>query len=157
MPFIIPFIPLLAAGIGAGTSIGLDLSNQPSTPKPTVATPTPASTTPSATQAADARLVASNTQAAAPGVSSGYLGQNISSNLGLSPDSPIVQQIINQLGIGNGPPTSGVGGGTSLTTTSQGNAVGGTNPLTDFLASQGGQTGGLVNNAIQQDFKGFSG
>ena len=156
MPFIVPFIPLLAAGIGAGTSIGLDLSNQPSTPKPTVATPAPAVTTPNANQTADARLVASNTQAAAPGVSSGYLGQNISSNLGLSPDSPIVQQIINQLGIG-GPPTSGVGGGTSLTTTSQGNAVGGTNPLTDFLAGQGGQqAGGLTNSLIDQSFKGFS-
>lgn len=152
-----PFIPLIAAGIGAGTTIGLDLSNQPSTPKVQAPTPTPASTTPDSTQEAAARLSASNTQASAPGVSSGYLGQNISSTLGLSPDSPVVQQILNQLGIG-GATTAGVGGGSSLTTTPQGNAVSGTNPLTDFLASnQGtGATGGLTNDLLQQNFKGFS-
>jgi len=33
MPFIVPFIPLIAAGVTAGTSIGLDLSNQPSSPQ----------------------------------------------------------------------------------------------------------------------------
>jgi hypothetical protein len=29
LPFIVPFIPLIAAGITAGTSIGLTLSNEP--------------------------------------------------------------------------------------------------------------------------------
>lgn len=37
MPPIIPFIPLIAAGVTAGTSIGLDLSNQPGSGKPTPA------------------------------------------------------------------------------------------------------------------------
>lgn len=48
MPFIVPFIPLLAAGVTAGTSIGLDLTNQPSSPKQ----PSPADITKNAVQQA---------------------------------------------------------------------------------------------------------
>jgi hypothetical protein len=48
MPFIVPFIPLIAAGVTAGTSIGIDLSNQDNGPK----APTPAQISQSAVEQA---------------------------------------------------------------------------------------------------------
>lgn len=151
-----PIAPaIIAAIIGAATTAvttGLELTNQPGTPKPTPTPTAPAApTTPNASQNAAAKLASANTQATAPGASSDYFTQQIASALGLSPSDPVVQSIVNSSG-----PTSGVGGGSSLTTTPQGNALSSSNPLTDFASKISSSTGNLVDSQLQDSFKGFS-
>lgn len=125
MPFIVPFIPLLAAGVTAGTSIGLDLTNQPSSPKQ----PSPADITKNAVQQATqtrqgqaesaAQLLPNLQYDTGGGLSPdaySQLSSTFSGNAGIG-NSQQLQDLVNKfLGTGN----SGFGGPGGFGSTSPG-------------------------------------
>ena len=160
MPFIIPFIPLIAAGIGAGTSIGLDLSNQPSS-APATTTPTPTAQTPATStgqKAAVANALPTLQFLTGGSVSPEYAAQWGGQQTGVNSDPQSagnVQAAINQFFGLSAPSTSG------LSTTGvapTGNSI--TNLLSRVTlpsSSSGSGGGGIIDAALNsQEFKGFS-
>ena len=125
MPWIVPFIPLIAAGATAGTSVGLSLSNQPDTPKG----PSPADITKNAVQQAtqtrqgqaqDAAQLLPNLQYDTGGGLSpdaySQLSSTFSGNAGIG-NSQQLQELVNKfLGTGG----SGFGGSGGFGSTSPG-------------------------------------
>jgi hypothetical protein len=112
MPFIIPFLPLIAAGATIGSSVGLQLSNEPGSGKPTPAQITQQSqnAVASATQqrqgqAQDAAQLLPNLQYDTGGGLSpdaySQLSSTFSGNAGIG-NSQQLQQLVQQfLGTGN--------------------------------------------------------
>lgn len=159
MPWIVPFIPLIAAGVTAGTSIGLTLSNQPGDAPQIPTKPVTPPVQTDATNAAQKAAVASslpNLQSLTGGsLSPEYAAQwaGLNTGLGNNPQaSGNVQSAINQF-FGFGSP-----GTTGLST------VGPTgNSITDLLSRVGatstptGGGGGLLDSLLQSDtFKGLT-
>lgn len=158
MPFIIPFIPLIAAGVTAGTSLGLTLSNQPSAPQVPTAPITPPAQTDTTNTAQKAAVASSlpNLQSLTGGsLSPEYASQWAGLNTGLGNNPQAggnVQSAINQF-FGFGAPNT-----SSLSTAGPTG-----NSITDLLSRTGatstpaGGGGGLLDSLLQSDvFKGFS-
>lgn len=160
MPFIIPFIPLIAAGVTAGTSLGLTLSNQPSAPQvpTTPATPPAQTQTVNQAQRASVASAAPNEQSmTGSSLSPEYYAQwaGLNTGLGNNPQAAgNIQSAINQF-FGFGAP-----GTTGLSTTGPAG-----NSITDLLSRTGatpggspaGGGGGLLDSLLQSDvFKGFA-
>lgn len=156
MPFIVPFIPLIAAGVTAGTQIGLTLSQGGGggSSLPTTPTTTPQSPTTNAAQKASVASALPNLQSLTGGsLSPEYAAQFGASQAGLSNNPQAagnVQAAINQFFGLNAPGESGLqpGGGnvgkTILDTLSQSRQ-----PSTG--------TGGNVSEQILADeFHGFA-
>jgi hypothetical protein len=131
MPFVIPFIPLIAAAATTGTTIGLDLANQPSgtPPKPTT-TPAPLTQPQNAAQTAAVSSALPTLQAQTGGsVSPEYAAQWGASQSGLGNDPQAtgnIQAAINNLfGLNAGgnsgltPASSSQGGGDILSALSR--------------------------------------
>lgn len=159
MPFIIPFIPLIAAGVTAGTSLGLTLSNQPGSAPQIPTGPTTPQPQGTATDTAQKAAVASslpNLQSLTGGsLSPEYASQWAGLNTGLSNNPQAggnVQAAINQF-FGFGSP-----GTTGLSTAGPTG-----NSITDLLSRVGatstptGGGGGLLDSLLQSDtFKGLT-
>lgn len=163
MPFIVPFIPLIAAGITAGTSLGLTLSNQPgSAPQipTTPVTPGPQTQATNLAQRASVAAAAPNQQAlTGNSLSPEYWAQwaGLNTGLGNNPQAAgNIQAAINQV-IGVGAPNT-----SSLSTAGPtGNSI--TDLLSRVGATSGTPAGGgagggsLVDSLLQSDaFRGFA-
>lgn len=161
MPFIVPFIPLIAAGVTAGTSLGLTLSNQPgSAPQIPTAPATPPAQT-EATNTAQKAAVASSLptlQSLTGGsLSPEYAAQwaGLNTGLGNNPQAAgNTQAAINQF-FGFGSP-----GNTGLSPTGPTG-----NSITDLLSKVniptggvgGGGGGSFIDSLLQSDaFRGFA-
>lgn len=161
MPFIIPFIPLIAAGVTAGTSLGLTLSNQPgSAPQiPTgPTTPQPQGTTTDMAQKAAVASSLPNLQSLTGGsLSPEYASQWVGLNTGLGNNPQAggnIQSAINQF-FGFASP-----GNTGLSSTGPtGNSI--TDLLSRVGATSGTPTGGgggsFIDSLLQSDsLRGFA-
>jgi hypothetical protein len=159
MPFIIPFIPLIAAGVGAA-GLADTIYNQVNAPSQTAPTPTPVPTgpQPQSTQTNQAQTAAAASalptlQSLTGGsLSPEYAAQFAGLQTGTAGNpqaSGNVQSAVNQFFGLNAPGTSG------LSPTS--GAAPQSNALTDILARlTQAQGGGIVDQTLADSFKGFS-
>lgn len=186
MPFIIPFIPLIAAGVGAATTIA-GIESQPSSApsplqQPTAGTGTTTPIQPStagltAAQKALAQQSTSNVQSSTSGFATpdyiqsllqGAFGPSAQNGTGSGATGDI-QSIVNQaFGLGSPGQSgysgggSGGGAGSSATAPANGLAAGVLPALTSPSPTTVGPTSqspspNLVGSLLEQNFSGFAG
>lgn len=139
MPFIVPFIPLIAAGIGAGTTIA-GIVDRPSGQQATVTPPTP--TTPQA--------VESTTLTGAQKTLASQTGANVSDNTSGFASPDYLQSVITQaLGANAGQQGSVQGLVNNVF------GIGGT-PPSGLASGVPGTSSGVVDSLLNQSFSGFA-